>query len=299
MSNYGVQPTGYVVKPLATILADLEAAMITQFGPNVVQTAVSPLGQLNGLAADLVAEVYELGQDNYQSYDPDQSEGVRLDILAKLRLLGRGIGESDVSLRNAITNAGRARVDIQDFQRALIALDGVTYAYVFTNDTDTVDENTSLPPGNIAIAVLGGDEDDIAAVVRRFIVPGISTYGNIRISSNIEGFCRTFLLVRPTLVPTQITITVRRGIDKLGCPPVSLDAIQEAAFNSFAELINGEDISLFRVRQPVESGWSNIEVISFQGERDGVENFVNETVIFGFFEMATVALDDITVVDVG
>lgn len=297
MSDFGVQPTGYVVKPLATILADLEALMITQFGPGVIQTAASPLGQLNGLAADIVTEVYELGQDNYASYDPDQAEGTRLDILAKLRLVGRGVGESDVSLRAAITNAGRARVDIQDFQRALIGLDGVTYAYVFTNDTDTVDENTTLPSGNIAIAVLGGADDDIAAVARRFIVPGISTYGNARVSSNIDGFCRTFLLIRPTLVPTKVTITVRRGNDKLGCPPVSLEAIQTAAFNSFAGLINGEDITLFRVRQPIESGWSNIEVLSFHGERDTVVFFENQTVNFGFFEMATVAFDDITIVD--
>lgn len=75
MTDYGVTSSGYVRKPLATILAELEAAMRTQFGAGVIQTAVSPLGQLNGLVADLLAEVDERNLDLYQSYDPDQAEG--------------------------------------------------------------------------------------------------------------------------------------------------------------------------------------------------------------------------------
>jgi hypothetical protein len=45
MAEYGVLPTGYARKPLAVILAEIEQRMIDLFGPNVVQTAQSPLGR--------------------------------------------------------------------------------------------------------------------------------------------------------------------------------------------------------------------------------------------------------------
>ena len=57
MTDYGVQSTGYVRKPLSVILSEIEASMTTEFGPGVIQTSQSPFGQLNGLMADLVAEV--------------------------------------------------------------------------------------------------------------------------------------------------------------------------------------------------------------------------------------------------
>jgi len=221
MAEYGVLPTGYARKPLAVILAEIEQRMIDLFGPNVVQTAQSPLGQINGLFADLSAQLNEHAEDVYQSYDPDQAEGVRLEMLAKLRLLERGEGEADASFRQAITNAGRARIDVQDLLRAVQNVEGVTYAQVFVNDTASTDDN-GLEPHSISVAALGGDDVEIALAVRTYVVPGIGTSGNTRVDTVKDGYCRSIWFVRPTPVPITLTVTVIRRYDRLGCPPADL-----------------------------------------------------------------------------
>lgn len=298
MSDYGILPTGFRRKELSLILAQVEAALVTEFGPDVIQSAQSPLGQINGVFAEAIAILWELLEDAYQSYDPDQAEARRLDTLAKIRLLARAGGESDERFRQAITNLGRARIDIQDIVRAIRALDGVTYTQVFLNDGNTIDVN-GIAPGQLAVAVLGGDDEAIAAEMRRYIVPGVSTTGNYRVESNIDGFCRSFPIVRPIVIPASIQIWVRRNNDRLGCPPPSLAAIRSALFEDLTiarPLINGEDITLFRIRQAVEGRWQGaVEVTRFNGEREDIAQLDNQPVSYGFIELASISIDDITV----
>lgn len=293
MTDYGVQPTGFVRKPLPIILAEMEAALITEFGPNVVQTSQSPLGQINGLMADLIAQLWEEGENIYQSYDPDQAEGNRLDTLGRLRILTRGAGESDVEFRNAITNTGRARVDLQDLVRGIRGIPGVTYVQAFVNDTWEVDEY-GLPPNTIAVAVIGGADDLITLAMRQYIVPGISTHGNVSVSTNVEGFCRSFYIVRPIPVPVVMEVTVRTRHDSFGCPPPSVTAIRAAIVEQLA-LINGADVTWFAVRSLIESMFPTVEVVSIQGERDGDLYRANEPIPIHFFEIATFELADVTV----
>lgn len=293
MTEFGVQPTGFVRKPLAVILAEIEAALITEFGPAVIQTSQSPLGQINGLFADYAAQLWEESENVYQSYDPDQAEGLRLDTLARLRLLTRGTAESDANFRKAITNAGRARVDLQDLSRAIRGLDGVTYTQVFVNDGSSIDVN-GLPPNTISVAVIGGDPEEITTAMRQYVVPGVSTYGNLSVSTNIDGFCRQFEIVRPITVAVKLVIQVRTRRDALGCPPPATSAIRLAIIEQL-ELLNGDDVTWFKVRQLIESLFPTVEVVVMQGERDEIIYPMNEPVPINFLEIATFVLDDITV----
>jgi hypothetical protein len=296
--TYGVLPEGFRRKELSLILAEVEAALVTEFGPDVIQSAQSPLGQINGVFAEAIAILWELLEDAYQSYDPDQAEAVRLDTLARIRILARAGGESDESFRQAITNFGRARIDIQDIVRAIRALDGVTYTQVFLNDGDVIDAN-GIAPGQLAVCVLGGDDEAIAAELRRYIVPGVSTTGNFRVESNLDGFCRSFPIVRPIVIPASLQVWVNRRNDRLGCPPPSLAAIRDALFEDLTvtrPLINGEDITLFRIRQAVEGRWQgSVEVVRFNGEREEIAQIDSQPVSFGFIEIASLDIDGITV----
>lgn len=295
MTDYGVQPTGYVRKPISIILAELEAAMITEFGPGVIQTPQSPLGQLNGLAADLVAEVDERNLDLYQSYDPDQAEGTRLDTLGRLRLLSRG-ADSDAIFRRVITNQGQARVDIQDLVRAIAGLSGVTYSQVFVNETGEVTED-GPERGSVSVAVIGGDDAEIASAMRRYIVPGINTYGNALVTSNIDGFCRSMSIIRPTEVVVTLRVTLRTSRDKLGCPAPSVVAVKDKLLSSWlSERINGQDVSFYSVRSIIESNFSNVEVVSIQGSRDsGTLQVINTDVDISFLEIASLTNTSLTV----
>lgn len=293
MTDYGISPTGFVRKPLTIILAELEAALITEFGPGVVQTSQSPLGQINGIFSEAAAKHWELAEDIYQSLDPDQAEGVRLDILGRIRRIGRAVGEGDDAFRRAITNAGQARIDLQDISRAIAALDGVTYSHVWVNDTGAIDGNL-MPPGSICIAVTGGGDDAIAATIRKYVVPGVSMYGLTSIESLIDGFCRTFRILRPIEVPVELNVVVRTFKDSMGCPPPSATAIRTTLVNGLY-LLNGDDVTFYRIRSVIESAFSNVEVVSINGKRDGISQANNTDVVIGFIERASIATEDVSI----
>lgn len=292
MADYGVVPEGFNRKPLATALAEIQASLITEFGPDVIQTSQSPLGQINGLMADLVNSLWELAEDIYQSYDPDQAEGTRLDTLGSIRLIARQAGESDVSFRHAITNAGDARVDLQDISRAIAAIDGVTYSHVWVNDTGVPDEN-GMPAGSICIAVTGGDDSEIGAAIRQYLVPGVTIYGNTTVESLIDGYCRSFRILRPIDVPVTLTITVSKHRDSAGCPPPSDQAIENFLVNTIS-FLNGEDITYYKIRSLVEAQFTNVEVLSILASRDDLDPAY--MVDIAFIERASLSADNLMVV---
>lgn len=298
MNDYGVINAGFNRKPLAVILAEIENQNITEFGPDVVQTSQSPLGQINGLMADLIAELWEFGEDVYQSYDIEQAEGVRLDMLGKLRLVRRAVSENDNEFRRAITNQGQARIDVQDIVRAITALDGVTYTQVFVNEGYEVDAN-GIPRGSIAVAVLGGDENEIANELRRFVVPGVSTYGNVVVTTNADGFCRSSFILRPILVPVKLEVFIKLRRDSMGCPPPSPNAVKETLVAELSgglrRLLNGDDITAYRIRSVIESQFENAEFDYFVGTRNDIPQIRNQPVDIAFIELATLALADVIV----
>jgi len=296
--SYGVLPTGFARKSLAEILAEIEAANIATFGPGVIQSAESPLGQLNGLFANLIAQEWEIAEDTYQSYDPDQAEGIRLEMLGRIRLLGRALGESDDEFRRAITNAGQARIDLQDLARAIKGLPGVTWVSVFVNDRDEENES-GLSPHTVAVAVIGGDDEAIATEIRNYVVPGIGTYGNRMVDTTIDGYCRSIAFVRPVPVSVSLTITVRAQADRYGCPPPSAASIAAGLWsdlNGDRRLRNGDDVTVFSVRSIVESRFPNVEVLSVVGTRD-IENVPEGDlpVVIAFEEMASFDLGNVKV----
>ncbi|AGC35719.1 baseplate wedge subunit [Rhizobium phage RHEph06] len=294
MTNYGVISEGFNRKPLAVALAEIEASLITEFGPNVIQTPQSPLGQINGLMADLVSALWELAEDVYQSYDPDQAEGTRLDTLGSIRLISRQANEPDASFRQAITNSGQARVDLQDIARAIAAIDGVTYQQVWVNDTGELDAN-GMPAGSICIAVVGGDDSEIGAAIREYVVPGVTVYGNTIVESLIDGYCRSFRILRPIDVPVTLTVNIRKERDSAGCPPPSDQAIENFLVNNIS-FLNGEDVTHYKIRSLLESQFANVEVLSISGSRDGLD--LLPSVNIGFIERASLSMTSVMVVSV-
>lgn len=291
MADYGVLPQGYVKKPISVILAEIEAAMITEFGPGVIQTSQSPLGQLNGLFADAIAEIEERNLDLYQSVDPDQAEGLRLEILGRLRLLSRPLGASDSEFRQMITNAGQARIDIQDVVAAIRSLDGVSFAYLFTPDMGLPEVGL----GSVAVAVLGGDDDEVALTIRDYIVPGIDAVGNTRIETEIEGYCRSIGIVRPIETPVDIKVYVRRTTDKKNCPAPSGTVIKNTLEAGWLlDRINGMSPSHYRIRSIIEGMFDNIEVTSIVVTKDGIQYLPNADVPVNFYEIISLNVEVIT-----
>jgi hypothetical protein len=264
MADYGVTPTGFNRKPLITILGEIQDKVKETFGEGAIQTPESPFGQINGMFASLASTLWEIGEATYQSYDPDQAEGVRLEQLGRIRLLERMGGEVDDDLRAAITNAGRARIDLADIARSVGGIDGVSYVRIFENKSSATDVD-GIPPHSLAVAVIGGEDLAIANAIRPFVAPGVNTYGNARVDTAVDGYCRTLTFVRPVPVSLGLQLTVISQPDRLGCPAASNGAIAltvAAALTGANRPANGQDITLHLVRTAVSSVYPNVEVVS-------------------------------------
>lgn len=296
--SYGSLPSGFARKPLAVILAEREQANIDQFGPGVVQTAQSPLGQLNGIFAAAEALLWEHAEDAYQSFDPEQAEGFRLDIAARLRLIERAPGESDFDLRRAVTNVDVANTRDADFIRALRNIDGVTFVRVYVNDGSVPDAD-GLPGHAVAVAVVGGTDEDVALVARRFTTPGINSYGNVAVQINVQGYCRTIYIIRPVAVPIGVQLDVIKRSDANDCPPPPNSAIAAtlvSAMSGFSRPANGEDITLHKVRVALAQVYPNVEVVALRVARlPATGTFPAAPLSIGFFEIAEFTIENVSV----
>jgi uncharacterized phage protein gp47/JayE len=97
--GFGIDPTGWVGKTLADIKGELEADWKSQFGANVDLTAQSPDGQLIGILAERILELWQLGEAIYSSFDPDKATDAQLDAIAALTGTARQAAtKSDVVL---------------------------------------------------------------------------------------------------------------------------------------------------------------------------------------------------------
>jgi hypothetical protein len=297
VSEYGVTPTGFVRKPLDVILAELEAAMRDAFGPGVIQTADSPFGQLNGVLAEFAASFWELAEDIYQSYDPNQAEDTRLVDLARIRLLEKLPGETDVHLRQAITNQNVAHIDEADFERALLAVEGVTWGKIYANSTgETLP--TGQPRNSVSVAAIGGTDEDIAVVSWQYIVPGITAFGNVAVEATIGGKCRTIRIIRPTARRVRVELAITKTPDRSGCPPPADAEIGQllASFTSGENRpANGVDASIELIRRTVESTFATVTVNGARFAFDE-DDFANGPLVVDFYEIMSIASDDVVFV---
>lgn len=295
MTTYGVTPTGFSRKSLPTILAEIEDAAIGIFGPAVIQSPQSPMGQLNGLMADLIAGMWEIAEDVYQSVDPDQAEGARLDMLGRIGGVARTAGETDAAYRRHVTNLTEPHIGLQVLAAAVRSVPGVSYVRAYANDTDEPDVH-GVPGHSVAVAVIGGTDADVAAAVRTRIVPGIGTFGNVRAQTIIDGFCRTVSIVRPNPVEMSLVITVQAVEIACACQPPAASDIRDAIAAALAgscRLANGEDLTMHRIRAAL-AGMPSAEVVSVEASAAG-GGAQALPYPFSFFEIGDFSASRITV----
>jgi hypothetical protein len=86
MSDYGVKPEGFLIKPLEKIREDIVARLVASpdVGPSQDYSDTDPLGQIIGSFSSEIAEVWELGFAVHTSGDPEGALDVPLDQLLSL-----------------------------------------------------------------------------------------------------------------------------------------------------------------------------------------------------------------------
>lgn len=290
MTTYGVRPDGFAVKPLGRIKADIEARAVQEFGPGLITSPQSPMGQIIGLLADAAAEAWEVGLAVAQSQDVDQAEGVQLEALGRLRGLSRA-GRDDGAFAIAIAGGGERSPILRDLTEALRAVQGVTYVGV-TDDPDTL-RAVSAPDGALAVAVKGGADDLVAATMARYLPPGTVLHGNAWVEHIVEGRCRSLAVIRPSEVPVAVTVRARHTGG--ACARPNEAAIADAVSAGWDAIRgHGKGVTEYRLRRIVEGAYSGVEVIQARARRVS-GGALDVTAPIGLTEIATIAAGDLTV----
>ena len=294
---YGVISTGFNSKTLAEIIQEIETenSQASLFGPAIIQTAQSPLGQLNALFGDYSHDMWQLALNTYQSFDADQADGIRLDNIAKLRNITRILGESDVDFRQRITNTSRTDISVITALNQIRNATGVEWASVRENNSDTTDA-LGLPAHSLAFAVVGGTDADVGQAIYDYTVAGIGLDGNMQIEITTSGYCRPIRFIRPTDKAVELNITVTQVDDLCACNSPAEETIKDAVVADLmgtCGLRNADSVTQAKVRAPVEAlgGNSVVDVqMAFVGDP-----LTSGPLAIGLYERALITADNITV----
>ncbi len=103
MSEFGVTPEGFNRKRLDQLLLELNDEVKSIFGDNFNVSPESPDGQINGVISESNANLWELGNEAYDAFNPSAATGVSLSNLVQLNGLKRLAAASS---RTQITLSG-------------------------------------------------------------------------------------------------------------------------------------------------------------------------------------------------
>lgn len=119
--------------------------------------------------------------------------------------------ESDVDFRarrlDQLSLAGKGTVEA--IRSAVLAVSGVSQAFVFENVTNITDID-GLPPKSFEVVVLGGADPDLAEAIFLSKPAGIETFGSDSESVvDSQGFSHTIEFSRPTTLDVWVDVTVQ------------------------------------------------------------------------------------------
>jgi uncharacterized phage protein gp47/JayE len=89
MSDFGLKPTGFIVKRTPVILAEINEGTKSVFGESFNVAPSSPQGQFNGIIASAFGEIWEQMSLIYGAFDPSAAQEVQLSRLVQLNGLER------------------------------------------------------------------------------------------------------------------------------------------------------------------------------------------------------------------
>ncbi len=84
MADFGVLTTGFAPKDLDTIREEINEELRAELGNSIDLSDNSVLGRIVGIIAERYANLWELSEDVYGSFDPAKAAGAALDALASI-----------------------------------------------------------------------------------------------------------------------------------------------------------------------------------------------------------------------
>ncbi len=185
---------------------------------------------------------------------------------------GRAV-ETDIAMRlryaSTVSAAGTAMVEsIKANLEENVS--GVTAAIVFENTADSTDGD-GRPAHSIEAVVMGGDEDDIAAMIWQTKAAGIDTYGSTsRTVTDSQGVEHTISFNRPTAVPIHLNCVVHEHAET-GLAGDATQTIAETLLRQGTALGVGDDVILQKLAAYVLQTVPGISYLELTGSTNGVD----------------------------
>ena len=136
MSEYGVTLKGFRPKPFEAIQAEIQESFKIHISPTLSFAPNTIAGQLTGIFAAKIREVWEVAAGVYTSLDADSAGGRALTALSSLTGTVRTLQEADSDLRKRRLRELRAPglSTLEALRSKLQALSGVRGVGIFNDD---------------------------------------------------------------------------------------------------------------------------------------------------------------------
>jgi uncharacterized phage protein gp47/JayE len=172
---FGVLLTGFFAKSTQDILDEIEADERAEFGDQIDVQADAPLGQINGVIAAQLSNLWDLAEAVYASLDPDQAGGAALDATAAITGSTR-----DPATRSTVTLSANLDPGVQ-------LLTGRVVSDLVGNRFATVEdvENTEAYPQNL----------DVRAEAEEFGPVFVAAHGLVNIETPVSGWSEAAAVV--------------------------------------------------------------------------------------------------------
>ena len=106
MPDFGVTPEGFKRKRLELLLTEVNSAVKSIFGENLNVSPESPDGQINGSIAESNANLWEIANASFDSFNPSAATGVALSNLVQLNGITRFAATFSSSLVAVVGSQG-------------------------------------------------------------------------------------------------------------------------------------------------------------------------------------------------
>ncbi len=298
--------TGYTPETQQDILEAMSAEAVA-LNANLDPSSNALMGIVLGLISTQLAQQYQHIAEIHSSLDPDTAEGKALDVLAWRNGLIRKDGETDDQLRIRVKRflSAGGNSTVQAMYAQISNIDGVIDVNIEENDTKVEvsrggrTPNPDLltrPPSCFEVAVEGGDDLEIARIIRLTKPAGIQAFGETVVSSESElGAVRAIGFTRAVTLDVRLRLTYNLYNEELF--PYNGEELIKEALVEFAseEYVLGKDILEQRIIGKVHDTVRGIHSVQVEVAFEGTGYFPGSQAIASF-EKVTLTEDNITLV---
>lgn len=200
MSDYGVTTNGFVRKRLAEIKSDLEENLAAAFGVAISTKANSVIGQLVGVAAASIDDLWQVAEDTYNAMYPNSATGTALDSsvgfagvtrlnAAKTKIYAVCYGISGTTIPQGAQIQGNDGNYYEAYEESKISLDNaVSLALTLTGVSSG--STYSVTIAGTTISYTAGASDTVNTVLVA-LTSGLPTDWSGSVSNNVLTLTKT------------------------------------------------------------------------------------------------------------